>query len=97
MSNEEHVLMIELHHESLFVITVESDANSKVHSIVLDLEAEPAKFNIERLLATIQNTHCESIRDRLKAIEWSLEGGSPLTPITLHQRLSRVLTSLLTS
>ena len=97
LSNEEHVLIIELHHESLIVIMVESDANSKVHSIVLDLEVEPAKFNIERLLATIQNTQCESICDRLKAIEWSLEDKSPLPPLTLHQRLSRVLTSLLTS
>ena len=56
MSNEEHVLTIELHHKSLIVITVESDANSKVHSIVLDLEVEPAKFNMKGFLATIQNT-----------------------------------------
>ena len=97
MSNEVHVLSIELHQESLIVITVESDANSKVHSIVLDLEAEPAIFNIGGLLGIIQNTHCESIRDKLKTIEWSLEGGSPLTPITLYQRLSRILMSLLTS
>ena len=41
ISNEEHVLTIELHHESFIVITVESDANNKVHSIVLDLEAKP--------------------------------------------------------
>lgn len=97
VSNEEHVLTLELHHDSLIVITVESDAQSKVHSIVLDLEAEHAKFNIDGLLDTIQNTQCESICDRLKNIVWSNENGSPLPPLTLHQRLSRVLNSLLTS
>jgi hypothetical protein len=52
MSNEEHVLSIEIHHGSLIVITIDSDTNDFVHSIVLDTEVPTAKFNIEGLLDT---------------------------------------------
>ena len=97
MSNKELILTIELHHETLIVITVESDTNNKVYSIVLDTKVQHTEFNIEGLLATLQNTQCESIRKKLKSIQWSKEGRSPLPPLTLHQRLSRVLMSLLTS
>ena len=97
LSTEEHVLTMELHHESLIVITVESEATKAVHSIVLDTTVPCATFNIEGLLATIQNTECEKIRDRLTAIPWPRGDESPLPPKTLHQRLSRVLVILLTS
>jgi hypothetical protein len=56
ISNEEHVLSIEIHHDTLIVITVDSDTNDRVHSIVLDTEVPTAKFNIEGLLDTIKNT-----------------------------------------
>jgi hypothetical protein len=97
MSNEEHVLQIELHHNTLIVITVERDVDSKVHSIVLDTEVECAKFNMDGVLDTIQNTQCESIREKLKSIQCSKEDGSPLPPQTLHQRLNRAFASLLMS
>jgi hypothetical protein len=56
MSNEEHVWLIEIHHGTLIVITVDSDTNDRVHNIVLDTEVPTAKFNIEGLLDTIKNT-----------------------------------------
>jgi hypothetical protein len=56
MSNEEHVLSIEIHHGSLIIIEIDSDTNDFVHSIVLDTEVPTAKFNIEGLLDTIKNT-----------------------------------------
>jgi hypothetical protein len=70
MLNEEHVLSIEIHHGSLIVITIDSNTNDFVHSIVLDTEVPTAKFNIEGLLDTIKNTQCESIRANLKSIQW---------------------------
>ena len=97
MSNEEHVLSIELHHKTLIVIMVESNANSRVHSIVLDTEVPTAKFNIEELLDTMKNTQYKSICEKLKSIQWTKKDRSPLQPLTLHQWLSRVLMSLLTS
>jgi hypothetical protein len=97
MSNEEHVLSIELHHGTLIVITVDNDTNNRVHSIVLDTEVPTAKFNIEGLLDTIKNTQCESICENLKSIQWSQEDGSPLPPVSFHQRLTRVQMSLVTS
>jgi hypothetical protein len=56
MSNEEHVLTIEIHYSTLIVITIESDRNDRLHSIVLNTEVPTAKFNIEGLLDTIKNT-----------------------------------------
>jgi hypothetical protein len=56
MSNEEHVLTIEIHHGTLIVITVDNDMNDRLHNIVLDTEVPTAKFNIEGLLDTIKNT-----------------------------------------
>jgi hypothetical protein len=97
MSNEEHVLSIEIHHGTLIVITVDSDTNNKVHSIVLDIEVPTAKFNIAGLLDTIKNTQCESIRENLKSIQWSQEDGSPLPLVSFHQRLTRIQLSLVTS
>ena len=61
MSNEEHVLPIEIHHGTLIVITVDSDTNDRVYSIVLDTKVPTAKFNIKGLLDTIKNTQCKSI------------------------------------
>ena len=84
MSNKEHVFLIEIHHETLIVITVESDTNNRVHSIVLDTEVPTAKFNIEGLLYTINNTQCESIREKFKSIQWSQEDGSPLLPLNFY-------------
>jgi hypothetical protein len=97
MSNEEHVLSIEIHHGSLIVITIDSDTNDFVHSIVLDTEVPTAKFNIEGLLDTIKNTQCESIRENLKSIQWTQEDGIPLPPVSFHQQLTRVQLSLTTS
>ena len=57
MSNEEHVLSIEIHHEMLIVIRIESDTIKRVHNIILDIEVPTAKFNIEGLLDT---THSAS-------------------------------------
>ena len=85
MSNEEHVMSIEIHHATLIVIIVESDTNNRVHSIVLDIEVPTAKFNIERLFHTINNTLCESIPENLKSIQWSQEDRSPLPPVSFHQ------------
>jgi hypothetical protein len=56
MSNEEHVLSIETHHGTFIVITVDSDSNHRLHSIVIDTEVPSAKFNIDGLLDTIKNT-----------------------------------------
>jgi hypothetical protein len=97
MSNEEHVMSIEIHHGTLIVITVDSDTNNRVHSIVLDTEVPIAKFNIAGLLDTIKNTQCESIRENLKSIQWSQEDGSPLPPVSFYQRLTRVQLFLVTS
>jgi hypothetical protein len=97
MSNEEHVLSIEIHHGTLIVITIDSDTNNRVHSIVLDTEVPTTKFKIEGLLDTIKNTQCESIRENLKSIQWSQEDGTPLPPISFHQRLTRVQLSLVMS
>ena len=97
ISDEEHVSQIELHHGTLIVITVERDVDSKVHSIVLDTEVDCAKFNMDGVLDTIQNTQCESIREKLKSIQCLKEDGSPLPPQTLHQRLNRAFSSLLMS
>ena len=68
ISNEEHVLLIEIHHAMLIVMTIDSDTNDRVHSIVLDTEVPIAKFNIKGLLDTINNTQCESIHENLKFI-----------------------------
>jgi hypothetical protein len=97
ISNEEHVLSVEIHHSTFIVITVESNKNDQLHSIVLGTEVPIARFNIEGLLETIKNTHYESIRENLKSIQWSLEDGSPLPAATFHQRLTRVQLSLVTS
>jgi hypothetical protein len=97
ISNEEHVLTVEIHHSMFIVITVESDRNDRLHSIVLDTEVPSARFNIDGLLETIKNTQCESIRQNLKSIQWSQEDGSLLPPATFHQRLTRVQLSLVTS
>jgi hypothetical protein len=85
MSNEEHVLSIEIYHGTFIVITVDSDSNNRLHSIVIDTEVPTAKFNIEGLLDTIKNTPCESIRENLKSIQWTQEVGSALPTATLHQ------------
>jgi hypothetical protein len=69
MSNEEHVLLIELHHATLIVITVDNNRNDRVHSIVMDTKVLTARFNIEGLLETITNTQCESIRENLRSIQ----------------------------
>jgi hypothetical protein len=69
MSNEEHVLTIEIHHGTLIIITIESDKNDRLYSIVFDTEVPIAKFNIEGLLDTIKNTQCESIHENLKSIQ----------------------------
>jgi hypothetical protein len=84
MSNEEHVLSIEIHHGTLIIITIDSDTKNRVHSIVLDTEVPTAKFNIEGLLDTIKNTQCESIRENLKSIQWSQEDGTPLPPVSFY-------------
>jgi hypothetical protein len=97
VSNEEHVLSIEIHHGTLIVITIDSDRNDRVHNIVLGTEVPTAKFNIEGLLDTIKNTQCESICENLKSIQWSQEDGTPLPPVSFHQRLTRVQLSLVTS
>jgi hypothetical protein len=68
MSNEEHVFSIEIHHGTFIVITVDSDKNNKLYSIVIDIEVPTAKFNIEGLLNTIKNTPCESLHENLKSI-----------------------------
>ena len=68
MSNEEHVLSIVIYHAMLIVITIDSDTNNRVHSIVLNTEVPIAKFNIEGLLDTIKNIQCESICENLKSI-----------------------------
>jgi hypothetical protein len=90
ISNEEHVLSIEIHHATLIVIMVDSDRNDRLHSIVLDTEVPTARFNIEGLLDTIKNTQCESILENLKSIQWSQEDGSPLPPVSFYQQLTRV-------
>jgi hypothetical protein len=97
MSNEEHVLSIEIHHGTFIVITVDSDSNNRLHSIVIDTEVPTATFNIAGLLDTIKNTACESIRENLKSIQWTQEDSSALPPVTLHQRLTRVQVSLVTN
>jgi hypothetical protein len=97
MSNEEHILYIEIHHGTLIVITVDSDTHDRVHSIVLDTEVPTAKFNIAGLLDTVKNTQCESICENLKSIQWSQEDGSPLPPVSFYQRLTRVQLSLVMS
>ena len=56
MLNEEHVLSIEIHYAMLIVITVDSNMNNRIHSIVLNIEVPTAKFNIEGLLDPIKNT-----------------------------------------
>jgi hypothetical protein len=97
ISNEEHVMSVEIHHGAFIVITVASDKNNKLHSIVNDTEVPTAIFNIEGLLNTINNTPCESLRENLKSIQWKQEDGSPLPAATFHQQLSRVHVSLVTS
>jgi hypothetical protein len=97
MSNEEHVLSIEIHHGTFIVITVDSDSNNRLHSIVIDTEVPTTKFNIDGLLNTIKNTPCESIRENLKSIKWTQEDGSALPAATLHQQVTRVQVSLVTS
>jgi hypothetical protein len=97
ISNEEHVLSVEIHHGAFIVITVDSDKNNKLHSIVIDIEVPTAVFNIEGLLNTINNTPYEALRENLKSIQWKQEDGSPLPAATFHQRLSRVHVSLVTS
>jgi hypothetical protein len=71
LSNEEHVLSIEIHHGTFIVITVDNDTNKKLHSIVINIEVPAAKFNIDGLLETIKNIPCESLRDNLKSIQWT--------------------------
>jgi hypothetical protein len=56
ISNEEHVLSIEIHHGTFIVITIESNRNDRLHSIFLDIEVPTIRFNIEGLLETIKNT-----------------------------------------
>jgi hypothetical protein len=90
MSNEEHVLSIEIHHGTFIVITVANDSNNRLYNIVIDIEFLIAKFNIDGLLDTIKNTPCESIRENLKSIQWTQEDGSALPTATLHHRLTRV-------
>jgi hypothetical protein len=85
MSNEEHVLSIEIHHGTFIVITVDSDSNNRLHSIVIDTEVPTAKFNIDGLLDTIKNTPCESIHENLKSIQCTQEDGSALPAATFHQ------------
>jgi hypothetical protein len=97
ISNEEHVLSVEIHHGAFIVITVDSDKNNKLHSIVIDTEVPTAVFNIEGLLNTINNTPCKALHKNLKSIQWKQEDGSPLPAATFHQRLSRVHVSLVTS
>jgi hypothetical protein len=97
MSNEEHVLTIEIPHSTLIVITIDSDRNDRLHNIVLDTKVPTVKFNIEGLLDTTKNTQYKSIRENLKSIQWSQEDGSPLPPITFHQRLTRIQLFLVTS
>ena len=71
MSNEEHVLSIEIHHGTFIVITVDSDSNNRLYNIVIDTEVPTAKFNVDGLLNTIKNTSCESICKNLKSIQWT--------------------------
>jgi hypothetical protein len=61
MSNEEHVLSIEIHHGTFIVITVDNDSNNRLHNIIIDTEVPTATFNIAGLLDTVKNTACESI------------------------------------
>jgi hypothetical protein len=70
ISNEEHVLFVEIHHGTFIVITVDSDRNNKLHSIVIDTKVPTAIFNIEGLLNTINYTPYESLRENLKSIKW---------------------------
>jgi hypothetical protein len=88
---------VEIHHGAFIVITVDSDKNNKLHSIVIDTEVPTAVFNIEGLLNTINNTPCKALHKNLKSIQWKQEDGSPLPAATFHQRLSRVHVSLVTS
>jgi hypothetical protein len=97
ISNEEHILSMEIHHGTFIVITVDSDKNNKLQSIVIDTEVPTAIFNIEGLLNTIKNTPCESLRENLKSTQWKQEDGSALPAATFHQRLSRIHVSLVTS
>jgi hypothetical protein len=97
ISNEEHVLSVEIHHGAFIVITVDSDKNNKLHSIVIDTKGPTTIFNIEGLLNTINNTSYELLRENLKSIQWKQEDGSPLPASTFHQQLSRVYVSLVTS
>ena len=96
MSNEEHLLSIELHKDEFIVLTVESDTNKHLHNIMLDTFDPTPAFNINGLLDTIWNTPCESIRENLKTIKWTEEDGSALSAVTLHQRLTRVQVFLVT-
>ena len=97
MSNEEHILSIEIYHGAFIVIMVDSDSNNWLHNIVIDIEVPITKFNIDGLLDTIKNIPCESVHENLKLIQCTQEDGSALTAATFHQRLTRVQVSLVTS
>jgi hypothetical protein len=83
MSNEEHVLLIEIHHGTFIVITVDSDKNDRLHSIVLDTEVPTTRFNIEGLLEK-SRTHSASQFVRILSPFSGLKKTDPLC----HQEFS---------
>lgn len=93
--NEEHLLPLEIHHRTFIMITVDSDKNNKLYSIVIKSEVPTAIFVIKGLLNTIKNIPYELFLENLKSIQWKEEDGSALLVAIFHQQLSRVHVSLI--
>jgi hypothetical protein len=86
LSNIEYVMSIELHYETFITITVDSNTQDQLHSIVIATKVPTSQFNIGGLLDTIGNTPCKIICDNLKSIQWKPNDGLDLFSQTLHQR-----------